>query len=345
MKKILFLFAIILVALPMLSQNIFEPSVNFSDDELEIIAKAKKDIDRGDNMMNIANTDYQKYKNLFTSRKKRKKAKAEGKTVQAKRNMLTAATFYNKGYEALYEIYMDKLSTLNFQFTEDKNTADDLVAKAQDEFSSGQKTLPLKVNYSDKDLKKKIKFNTIKSKVNKGQQAEEQAVIYLLNAFDLYSQQEVKKQQITEEDNNAWQKALRENSIDAYQQYIDKYPSGIHVTEANTKIAELERQVEIAQQQQTNPELVYHIQIMADTHPWTVNEIKNKIYYTNETINEQYINGWYKYWIEDFSSYSEAKAKLSQIRKKRRGAFIVGTVNGVLVDITKAIEVENQQTN
>lgn len=344
MKKILLLLSLFLVSFPAISQDIFNPPVTFSESEQETITKAKKYIDRGDNMMDLANNDYQKYSNLFKSKKRSKKQKAEHKTVQAKRNMLTAATFYDKGYKALYDLYMDKLSTLNFEFTEDKNTADDLVAKAEKSFKNGQKKLPLKVNYSDKDLKKKIKFNTIKSKVTAGQNLEEEAITDLIQAFNLYAQQEVKKQKQIEEDNNAWQVALKENSIDSYQKYLDSYPNGKHVSDANTKIAELERQVEIAQQQQTNPDLVYHLQIMADTHPWTTNQIKQKIYFTNETITEQYIDGWYKYWIYDFSSYAEAKKKLAEIRKKRRGAFIVGTINGTLVDISQAINVEQKQT-
>lgn len=343
MKKILLVLSLFLVSFSAFSQDIFNPPVTFSQTEQQTIEKAKKDIDRGDKMMNLSNGDYQKYSNLFTSKKRRKKQKAENKTVQAKRNMLTAATFYDKGYKELYDLYMDKLSTLNFEFTEDKNTADDLVEKAEKAFKNGQKKLPLNTNYSDKDLKKKIKFNTIKSKVTAGQKLEEEAINDLIQAFNLYAQQEVKKQKQIEADNNAWQAALQANSIDSYQKYLDTYPNGIHVNDANAKIAELERQVEIAQQQQSNPDLVYHIQIMADTHPWTVNEIKQKIYFTNEPITEQYINGWYKYWIYDFSSYNEAKKKLKEVRKRRRGAFIVGTINGTLVDITQALDVEQKQ--
>ncbi len=323
--------------------DIFNPPLTFSNDEESVIQKAEKDINRGDKMMTNAQNDYDKYKKLLTSKKKRKQKKGEKKTVSAKRNMLTAATFYNKGYESLYQLYTDRLSNLNFEFDEDREEADKLVADAEKLFQSGQKQLPLNKTYSDKDLKKTVKFTQLKSKVNKGKNDMQRSIEKLVEAMDLFAQQNAKKQKMIEEDNNAWQAALQENTIDAYQHYLDKYPNGLHKTEAQNKIDEIQKQIELAQQQQENPDLVYHVQIMADTHPWTTDEIKRKIYFTNQKIEETYFDGWYKYWIGSFDKYEDAKAFRDQVRKRRKGAFIVATVNGQIVDILKALDVEGSE--
>lgn len=328
--------------------DIFNPPLTFSNDEESIIQKSEKDINRADKMMTNAQNDFDKYKKLFTSKRRRKQKKAEKKTVTAKRNMLTAATFYNKGYENLYKLYTDRLSKLNFEFDEDRTEADKLVANAEKLFKSGQKQLPLNKTYSDKDLKKKVKFTQLKSKVNKGKNDLQRSIEKLTEAMDLFAQQNAKKQKMIEEDNNAWQSALQTNSIDSYQHYLDKYPDGLHKAEAQNKIDEIQKQIELAQQQQENPDLIYHVQIMADTHPWTTDEIKRKIYFTNQKIEETYSDGWYKYWIGSFDNYEDAKALRDQVRRRRKGAFVVATVNGQIVDILKALDFEsseNKETN
>ena len=325
------------------AQDLYKPTSDLTDSELKIINDAQKNIERADRMTANAQNDYQKYSSLFTSKKKGKQKKAEKKTVQAKRNLLTAATYFNKGYKKLYDLYSEKLSTFVFKFPEDQQKADDLQSEADKAFSNGETTLSKNNSFSDKQLKKDVKFKSLQSSITSGAEKEKEAIEKLVEALALYEKQEQKQIDLSAKDNKAWQNALMENSISSFQGYIDNFKNGLHIAEAQQKIDELEEKIRIAEEQQNNPELVYHIQIMADTHQWTTQEITSKIYFTKEKITESYADGWYKYWILSFTSYDEAKAKAKQIKYKRKGVFVVATINGQIVDILQALDVENNK--
>ncbi|MBN2891415.1 MAG: SPOR domain-containing protein [Bacteroidales bacterium] len=342
MKKVFFLILIVAFSIQLKAQDLYSPISDFSDSELEIIKDAQKDIERGDRMAANADNDYEKYKDLLTSDKKAKQKKGEKKTVQAKRNLLSGGTYFNKGYKALYDLYSEKLSTIVFKFPEDQQKADNLKADADKAFSSGETLLAKNNSYTDKQLEKDVKFKSLQSSIVGGAEKEKEAIEKLAEALGLYENQTIKENDLNQKDNEAWQEALMENSISAFEKYLDSYPNGLHIAEAQQKIDELEEKIRIAEQQQNNPELVYHVQIMADTHQWTNQEIKSKIYYTTEPITETYVDGWYKYWIGSFNTYDEAKAKAKQVKYKRKKAFVVGTINGQPVDILQALEVENK---
>ncbi len=345
MKKIFIFLITGLLAFQMNAQDIFNPLTNLTDAEKTTIGGAQKKLDRADRMMANAQNDYQKYANLFSSKRKRKRRRAEAKTVTAKRNMLSAANYYNKGYSLLYQLYVDKLSTLVFSFQEDQNNADKLAQDAETLFSKGQTFLTKNSSYTDKELKKKVKYKSLERTVKTGADNEKQAITKLVEAMALFNNQAQKKQQYAEKDNRAWQNALMENSINGYQTYIDNFANGVHISEAQAKIDELEEKIKIAEQQQQNPDLVYHVQIMADKHPWSINDIKRKIYFTNETITENHFDGWYKYWIGNYNSYEAAKKKVQLIRRKRRGVFVVATINDNPVKILQALNIEKNNNN
>jgi hypothetical protein len=344
MKKILLLLIISFSAHYISAQDIYKPMNNMTDAEKATINDAQKKIVRADRMMSNALNDYEKYKPLFTSKRKHKRKKAEKKTVTAKRNMLSAAGYYDKGYNLLYQLYLDKLSSLVFYFQDDQNKADQLAKDADKLFKSGHSLLSRNIIYTDKELKKKVKYKTLQKRVSDGADKEKQAVIKLVQALNIYENQGSRKQQITDKDNRAWQNAIMENSIQAYQDYIDNYPNGLHIQEAQAKIDQLEKEIQEAEKQQKNLKLIYHVQIMADKHPWSIRDIKHKIFYTNEDITEHNIDGWYKYWVGDFKTYKEAKDKVKQIRRRRKGVFVVATINGQQVDILRALNIE-QKTN
>ena len=340
MKNLLLLFIFAIFSFQLVAQDIYQPMSELSDSDLEVIADAKDEIERGDRMVANADSEYQKYSNLFNSSKKSKQKKAEKKTVQAKRNLLSAKAYYNKGYKKLYDLYSEKLSILVFQFPEDQQIADDLKAEAEALFSNGETMLTRNTTYTPKQLKKDVKFKTLQSEVKTGAAKEKEAIEKLAEALNLHDLQAQKQQDYATRDNEAWQNAMMQNSIVGYQAYIDNFPKGLHVYEAQQKIDDLEEKIRIAEQQQSSPELIYHIQIMADNHKWTTQDIKSKVYYTNEQITENYLDGWYKYWIGNYSTYDEAKAAVKIVKQKRKGAFVVGTINGQIVDILSALDAE-----
>ncbi len=344
MKRIVIVLLMVLIISAVIGQDLYSPMSSFTDSEITIIDEAKKDIERADRMALNANNDYQKYADLMSSDKKGKNKKGEKKTVQAKRNLLSAGTYFRKGYTALYNLYAEKLSTLVFKFSEDQQKADDLKAEAEKLFDNGVKQLGSNdKNYSDKQLEKDIKFKNLQTSITTGAENMKQSCEKLAEALTLYENQEKKQQDLTVKDNEAWQAALMEDSISGYENYLDNFPNGLHITEAQSRINELEEKIRIAEQQQNNPDLVYHVQIMADSKKWSVQDIKSKIYYTNEEITEKYIDGWYKYWIGSFTSYDQAKAKAKQVKATRKGAFVVATINGQPVDILHALDVEKNK--
>ena len=117
-------------------------------------------------------------------------------------------------------------------------------------------------------------------------------------------------------DDSAWNQALSENTIDAYQQYLANFKNGRHILEAKSKIDELQQQ----QQNQvdttildysTNPtiDLVYRVQILSDIKPWTPNKIRAKIYQyygvDGKPTFQGYIQGRYKYFVGNFKNYRQ----------------------------------------
>ena len=167
---------------------------NLDDAEKTIVEDAKKDIDDADRFFSVANNDYNKYTDLFNSKKKRKKSKAEKKTVGAKKSMALASTKFHQGYEALYNLYLTKLQSYTFEFHEDEQQANNLISEAETSFGSGKNTLGKHGSYSEKQLAKDVKYKSLRSSVEKGSSDEKEAVNYLVDALQIYLGQNEKKQ-------------------------------------------------------------------------------------------------------------------------------------------------------
>ncbi len=347
MKKLLYVLVILFISFRLNAQiDIYAPTSDLTDTETETIADAKKDIDRGDRMTAAADNDFQKYANLFSGNK-RKKKKAEAKTVPAKRNLLTAGNYFNTGYKKLYDLYTTKLSTIAFQFQDDKQAADKLVTEAEKLFNDGENILKSNKTYSDKQLKKTVKYQNLASNITSGAEKEKQAIEKLAEALALYENQTQKQQDLNAKDNQAWQDALMEDSKNAYETYIQNFPNGMHVTEANQKIQDINQKIADAQSKQNNPDIEYHVQIAASLVPLSDGKIKNSIYFTNEAIqnyqeDDSQGRHWYKYYIGTFSGYQEAHTYLGSMGrlKNRSKAFVIGFINGEHVAIDVAVSAE-----
>jgi hypothetical protein len=346
MKKFFLTFVwVFVLSIMVFSQDIFSPISDLNDSEKSIIEEAKNKIDRGNRMAANADNDRQKYANLFDSDRRRRQNRAEKKLVPAKRNLLSAGNFHREGYEALYNLYYEKLSTLSFKFPADQQEADNLASQAERLYRNGTTALTRNAaSYTDRELERDVKFNSLETSVKTGERQLKEAVEKLSEALILYEKQADKEQEYYAQDLEAWQNAMMQNSISGYEKYIEDFPLGKFINQAQSKIEELEERIRLAEQMQSNPNLAYHIQIMADTKSWTKEDIKSKIFFTNEEIVEKYVDGWYKYWIGSYNTYSEAKVRRDQVRRTRRGAFVVATINGEPVgEILKAIDVEEKK--
>lgn len=346
MKKLIYSLFIILISFQLSAQDFYAPTSDLTDTEKEAIEDAKKDIDRGDRMIAAADNDYQKYADLFNGNK-RKQKKAEKKTVPAKRNLITADNYFNSGYQKLYDVYADKLDGIVFQFQDDQATAQDLIDQAKSLFDEGNQILQNNKGYTDKQLQKTIKYQNLATNIKNGAQKEKEAIEKLVEALTLYENQAQKQQTMVNADNQAWQNALMEDSISAYEEYIQNYPNGIHVAEAEQKIEDLHKKIADAQNQQGNPDLVYHVQISASKTPLSDATIKSRVFYTNETIehfeeDDSQGRHWHKYYIGSFSSYWDAHTYRKSMGRMKNGsnAFVIAFINGQHVDIKVALQAE-----
>ncbi len=346
MKQKFFLLVFVLLSFWAYGQSvdIFDVIPDPTSTQKSTISRAQKNIQRGDKMMDLARKGYEKYSKLFQSKKKGKRKKAEKKTVDAKKDLLSAANFYDNGYTDLYETYKDFFGTLQFETAEFESKANNLVAEAEKNYKNGHAILEKNKNYSDKELKKTVKFKQLQNSVSKGSSQEKSAVQMLAKAIKLYYSEKEEIKRRTEADNNAWADAVAQNTISAYQNYLNKFPNGLHAEEARQRIQEIEAEIEQQEALNKTSNLIYRVQILADKRPWTDSEIKAKIYNTSEPIYEVFYNGWYKYAIGEFHTYAEAKAFRDQIRKRRKGAFVIAFKDGEYIDdILQAINMENGQ--
>jgi len=308
-----------------------------SEDEKTIVSDAIENISKGDTYLAKAETEDEATAKLFTSSKKKKQKKAEKKSVEAKKYRIKAATFYDKGNQAIFDLYMEKLNSAEYEFTEDNTQAQTYVDDGNTLFAEGQRTLVTYKAYTDDNLESSVKYSTLKSDLKTMKTNEDDALQMLADAITLWKSQTAKKQKQDLADEQAWKGALTLNTIPAYKNYLASYPTGLHAQEAADKIETLEETF-LTAQQTTSKNLVYKVQILADKKKWTTTEIKSKIYFGTETVVERYADSYYKYSIGEFTNYTAAKAFKNKCGVK--SAFVVCFVDGTQVDITKALDVE-----
>ncbi len=325
-----------------------------STEDKSLVRKAQSDIQRADRYYQSSLKIYNQYRALLESSKKSKQKKGEKKTVQGKLNLKQAAYYYDKGYSTLFEIYFNHVANIKFQLEENQQKAKQLASEAEGLFNQGQKMLKTTQNYTEKDFKKRVKFKKMLNTVNNGRDNELKAIRLLIEAIKIYNNETAQIQQMRKADDQAWQKALNENTIDAYQSYISNFPTGRHISEARAKIEELKQQ-QLNQTDTTildytnNPtiDLVYRVQILADKKPWSASRIRSKIYrYYGKDGKPTYklvINGWYKYYVGEYKTYAEAKTVADAMGLTvKTGPFVVAFLNGEPIDIKKAIKIEEQ---
>jgi hypothetical protein len=93
---------------------------------------------------------------------------------------------------------------------------------------------------------------------------------------------------------------------------------------------ETESEVYDTEEELTEKAIIYKIQIAADKKPLSQN-VLSKIYAGKKNIKMINENGWHKYSIGDFKTFSEANKYRKQIGVSE--AFIVGYKNGIKVDL------------
>lgn len=359
MKKIILFISLFAFALSAQAQqnNIFL-SKGFSGQNRTLISRAKRDLQRAQRLMEYAQKNFDQYKELLTSSRRSKRRRGERKTLSGKQYTQQAAIYYDKAYQQLFKIYYNYVKGLKYDLPENQSKAAELLSQAETSFNQGQRLLKSVGNYQEKELKRKVHFQKLMTTVKTGVNNELTAVQKLVQAINLFNQEEQQKQQLKKQDDQAWQNAVLQNTIEAYQDYINRFQNGAHVAEAQSKINELKQAAQqpkdtISYVQQTvsqpNPNLVYRIQVYAALHSVSAAKIRSTSYplYGLDGRPTYYtkMGKYYKYFVGKYYTYKQAKTDKFKIRNnmKRSIPFVVGFYkNKPLADIHKAIAIEKR---
>ncbi len=358
MKKIIFTTIISLIFSFAIAQNqnIFLVQ-GLSNDDKSLVDKAKSDILRGDRLLNNSQNVYNQYKNLLESPKRHRRRRGERKSIGGKKLAIQAAIYYNRGFQQLFEVYYNYASQLQYDIPQNAQKAKQLRQQAENYYNKGIKTFATIKDYaslSDKKLAKNIHFKDLLNQLKTAKQQTYKAVSLLIQAINLFYKEEQQRQQMAKKDDQAWQNALNQNTIQAYQQYLNQFPNGRHVSEAKAKITALQQQqissdsTFITQNQtfNSNSNLIYRVQILADKRPWTKAQIRKKIYKyycISEPCFQTVINGWYKYYIGKYTTYQKAKIAAENLRiTLKTKPFVQAFLNGNPINIKQALQIEKQ---
>ena len=312
-----------------------------NEEQSTALTRLQEDIAKGEKLVSQAETMDKNTQKFFDSGKKGKVKKGEKKSAEQKGLRIKAQKNYLKSYEQLYEIYKAVLDDAQFEYQADQASAEDLMIQAETALQESSTKFDPYGKLGAKSLETKP-YNTLKSDMAACKQKCLDAGKDCYEALKLYASQAEKKKREAAAEQNAWNQAVQNNTIDSYNGYISRYPSGKYVADAKKRIANLQQSMSRTKRVTSNDPnegLAYRIQILADKSQWNPNKLK-KLYRGTLKIDETEREGFYKYWIGCFRSYAEAQAAEQSMHLKE--SFIVSFYNGVQIHITEAQQIESQ---
>ncbi len=303
-------------------------------DEASQIDRAKSSISKADKLNSSIRTEDKKIEKYL----KKKKKKAEKKSVDVKILRIKQALYYDKGYSLVYNVYNEKISESTFIYGDDEARVNNLLEEAATDVSTAKRKLKPYRKPSTKDLKKKITYSKLKGDLSSAVNMEISAIKKLIEAYSIYLDQESKKQ-LEDEEKRVWNNALSENSSLSFQNYLDEYPNGKYASDARQRVNELEaEEARLAQadldRNRSLAGLVFEVQIAASRKQipsWRL----AKFYPAKDEIKMKHYDNWYKYSVGNFKSYEQAKSFVKTL--KVRGAFVVAYKNNQKINIKSAI--------
>lgn len=302
------------------------------------LTRLQEDIAKGEKLVSQAESLDKATAKFFSSDKKGKQKKGEKKSVEAKSLRIKAHKYYEKSFEALYDIYKSVLDDATFTFPNDKTKADEYMDEAETALKDGSSKLSSYTKLTTKSLETTT-YSKLKNDLAASKQKFQEAGNDCYSAMKLYADQADKKSKEDAADQSYWNQAVQVNTIDAYNKYISKFPNGKYVSEAKRRIANLQNMAKAKRATSDNPDegLAYRIQICADKKPWSLKKLQ-RLYKGDLKIDEKETDGYYKYWIGCFRSYSAAQAAEASMHLKE--SFIVCFNEGVQIHVSEAQEIE-----
>jgi len=323
-------------------QEMFDILLDYVNEEQSTaLTRLREDIGKGEKLIAQAETMDKTTQKFFDSNKKGKQKKGEKKSAEQKGLRIKAQKYFLKSYEQLYEIYKAVLDDAQFEYQADQATAEDLLIQAEATLQECSTKFDPYGKLGAKTLETKP-YNTLKNDMSACKQKCILAGNDCYDALKLYASQTEKKNREAAAEQNYWNQAVQTNTIDSYNGYISRYPSGKYVADAKKRIANLQQAMAKTKRvtsDDPNEGLAYRIQILADKSQWNPNKLK-RLYRGNLKVDETEREGFYKYWIGCFRTYAEAQAAEASMNLKE--SFIVCFYNGVQIHITEAQQLESQ---
>ncbi|NPA45112.1 MAG: hypothetical protein GXO49_06230 [Chlorobi bacterium] len=297
-----------------------EAEVLLNDSQKEVLKKADKYLKKGDKKIASAEkieAKYKKYlekKNKAKSAKKKKKyqAKFDKKTAEARKIRIQAQKDYLKAYQDATAVYSQIIVGADYFDDADRteanslnNSAESLVENAEKEMSKYNKII------GDSKKLKKTKASDINSAISKSKDLLSSAYNKQKEAIDIVLTQGRKKEE-AEKDERAWSTAQGIHTIEAYQDYIDNFPSGRHVSSARSNIRMLRAEEAKKNASNAASDYIFKVQIAASISQLPISELRAKYPNTDE-IEKVHVGNRYKYWVGAFPTYKEAAALRDQL--------------------------------
>ncbi len=288
----------------------------FNAEQTKVLEKAEKYITKAESKISKAEAIEKKY-----AKKKKKKKKYNKKTWEAKKFRIQAEKDFLKAYQDASAVYSQIIVGTTYYDDNDKSEAhalnDDAVSLIE---GADKKMSTYNKKIGDSKYLKKVSSSSVNSAISNARSSKESAYSKQTEALDIVLNQGRKKE-LDEKDNKAWSNAQNINTIASYQDYIDNFPSGKYTSKARQMIRQL--QAEQDKNKSVVSDYVFKVQIAASRSALPKYELAGKYSNTSE-IEKEYSDGFYKYRVKSFSTYSQAAAFRDQLlRSTVPDAFIV----------------------
>ena len=234
MRTLILIFVIILSPLSIVnSQEIIYPEIEkeLNEEQRTQFDNAIKFLQKASGNENTADAIDYKY------RKKRNSPKWELKTWEAKEQRIIAERNYQQAYAMISAVYTELINNSEYETIQDKTKAHSLNTEAEEQFKAAGEILS-----KFQDLSKISMANTnyemLQTELKKSHELKITGIQDQITALKI--NREKVDLRIDEQDLAAWEKAISENTVASYHEYLNNNPRGKYASKANKRIRMLE---------------------------------------------------------------------------------------------------------
>jgi hypothetical protein len=311
----------------------------------------------------------------YKYRKKRNSPKWELKTWEAKEQRIIAERNYQEAYSLLSQVYSSVIKNSKYESIQDKTKAHGLDNQAAEQFKAAKDILS-KFQDVSKRAMENTNYEMLQNELKTSHDLKIDGIQNQIAALKINHEKANKR--IDKQDLAAWKKAVSENTVASYHEYLNNNPSGKYMTKANKMIRALEvNDKNVAKNKNTNsnnnPRRNYETNNNATTKKINntkanSNERNTNNYSSSNTeelvfkvqiaasktilsdwilmnkapnansFDEYRSSTWIKYMVGKFKTYQEAAVYRDKLKNTAPDAFIVVFEKGKQVAVTEQMK-------